>query len=129
MNILIIEPDKVLAMTYARALHAAGHAPICCTDAQQGVFAADAQTPDVVLLELQLVSHSGIEFLYEFRSYPEWQNVPVIILSQVPPAEFIDSWDVLQQELGVQQYLYKPHTTLVKLAQAVQTLQPIPIES
>lgn len=125
MNILIIEPDKLLATTYAQALHAAGHQPICCTNAQQAVFAADAQTPDVVLLELQLVSHSGIEFLYEFRSYPEWQNIPVVILSQVPPAEFLSSWDVLSGELGVAQYLYKPHTSLKKLQQIVQNIQPV----
>ena len=31
--------------------------------------------PAIVMLELQLVEHSGIEFLYEFRSYPEWQRV------------------------------------------------------
>ncbi|HWT55982.1 MAG TPA: response regulator [Candidatus Microsaccharimonas sp.] len=125
MNILIIEPDKLLATTYARALHAVGHRPICCTNAQQAVFAADAQTPDAVLLELQLVSHSGIEFLYEFRSYPEWQNVPIIIVSNVPPAEFVDSWEVLHGELGVTQYLYKPHTTLAKITTIVQNLQPI----
>ncbi|MGH7241238.1 MAG: response regulator [Candidatus Saccharimonadales bacterium] len=124
MNVLIIESDKLLATTYARALHAVGHQPICCTNAQQAIFAADAHTPDVVLLELQLVSHSGIEFLYEFRSYPEWQDIPVIILSHVPPAEFADSWEVLSGELGVTDYLYKPHTTLVKLTETVQNLQP-----
>lgn len=124
MNILIIEPDKVLAQTYAIALHAAGHRPICCTTAQTAIFAADAHTPDLILLELQLVSHSGIEFLYEFRSYPEWQAVPVIIHSQVPPAEFTDSQNVLEGELGVTEYLYKPHTTLAKLLHSIDRVQP-----
>lgn len=120
MNILLVEPDMILAKTYFRALTAANHTVICCTNAQQAIFAADKHAPDLVLLELQLVSHSGIEFLYEFRSYAEWQNIPVIVLSQVPPAEFMDSWELLQGELGVTEYLYKPHTTLVKLLQTVE---------
>lgn len=128
MKVLIIEPDKILAQTYAIALHAAGHQPVCCTNAQQAIFAADAQTPDVVLLELQLVRHSGIEFLYEFRSYSEWQNIPVIIHSQVPPTEFIDNYDMLKEELGVVDYLYKPHTSLTKLAAHIHTWQPAVVQ-
>jgi DNA-binding response OmpR family regulator len=122
MNILIVEPDKILAETYASALRAAGHKVITCRGAQEAIFAADANAPDAILLELQLVSHSGIEFLYEFRSYPEWQHIPVIVCSQVPPTEFLDSWGLLQGELGVTDYLYKPQTTLVKLCRAVAKL-------
>lgn len=128
MNILLVEPDMILAKTYFRALKSAGHKVVCCTNAQQAIFAADKTTPDVVLLELQLVSHSGIEFLYEFRSYAEWQEIPAIVLSHVPPAEFMDSWELLQQELGVTVYLYKPHTTLVKLLQTVDNLQPTAVQ-
>jgi DNA-binding response OmpR family regulator len=129
MNILLVEPDIILAKTYFRALSRVGHKVVCCTNAQQAIFAADKQTPDLVILELQLVSHSGIEFLYEFHSYAEWQNTPAIVLSQVPPAEFMASWELLSQELGVTEYLYKPHTTLVKLLQTVENLQPAAVRS
>lgn len=116
MQILLIEPDVVLAKTYKRALEAAGHEVMTAGTAQGAVQAADAKTPQLVILELQLVSHSGVEFLYEFRSYNDWQNIPVVVLSMVPPAEFIDSWPLLKQELGAVAYYYKPHTSLAKLA-------------
>jgi DNA-binding response OmpR family regulator len=119
MNILLIEPDRLLARTYKQALERAGHRVMVAATAQAGIHAADDRLPELVILEMQLVSHSGIEFLYEFRSYTDWQLVPVLVLSQVPPAEFINSWDLLQQELGVQQYLYKPRTNLEKLLRAV----------
>jgi len=122
MNIQIIEPDKVLANTYAEALRGAGHKVQSSTNAQAAIFAADEHAPDAIVLELQLVSHSGIEFLYELRSYPEWQGIPVIVCSQVPPTEFLSSWELLQTELGVIDYLYKPQTTLVKLCQTVQKI-------
>lgn len=118
-KILLLEPDVLLAETYQRALRAAGHEPHTTATAQAAIDVADRIEPDLVLLELQLVAHSGIEFLYEFRSYPEWQNVPVIILSHVPPAEFRASSEVLKTQLGVREYYYKPYMSLRRLQEIV----------
>jgi len=121
-RILLIEPDKLLAETYAEVLRAEGHQVVVRAGAQAAVTAADEARPDIVVLELQLVEHSGIEFLYEFRSYAEWQKIPVIIHSQVPPAEFMGSQKILKHELGVNTYLYKTRTSLRELAAAVKEL-------
>jgi len=119
-QILLVEPDKILAETYGQALASAGHQVAVRAGAQAAILAADQAQPDLVILELQLVEHSGIEFLYEFRSYGEWQAIPVIIHSSVPPAEFTDSWPILQGQLGVNAYLYKPHASLQQLINAVE---------
>lgn len=118
-HIILVEPDRLLAETYKRALEAAGHTIVPVSGAQAAVLAADARQPDCVILELQLIGHSGIEFLYEFRSYPDWQLVPVIVHSHVPSAEFESNWELLTGQLGVKDYLYKPHTDLRSLAAAV----------
>lgn len=118
-EIILIEPDRLLAESYVQALQAAGHEVSAAPGAQAAIMAADAIKPDLVILELQLVEHSGIEFLYEFRSYPEWQGVPVLIHTHVPPAEFNDSRELLRGELGVRDYLYKPHTSLKRLTASV----------
>jgi len=121
-SILLIEPDYVLARTYRQALAGRGRHINLATTAQAAILTADRSRPDLVILEIQLVEHSGIEFLYEFRSYPDWQNIPVIIHSQVPPSEFADSWQLLHDELGVHNYLYKPHANLQQLNRAVSDL-------
>lgn len=118
-QVLLIEPDRLLARTYFEALTAGGHKVQICATAQTGIFCADDIKPDVVLLELQLVAHSGIEFLYEFRSYPDWQNIPVIVSTNVPAGEFAGSWKLLRDQLGVSQYLYKPLTNLKKILSTV----------
>jgi DNA-binding response OmpR family regulator len=125
-NILLIEPDRLLAETYRQALAAAQHQVVVCAGAQAAITAADCLTPDLVILELQLVEHSGIEFLYEFRSYPEWQAVPVLVQTSVPPAEFAESWQILKRELGVNDYLYKPQTSLRQLTAAVRDQLAVP---
>lgn len=125
-QILLVEPDRLLAETYHRALTDAGHRVAACAGAQAAIMTADQISPDLVILELQLIEHSGIEFLYEFRSYPEWQAVPVLIHSNVPPAEFADSWPILGRELGVDIYLYKPRTSLRQLISSVREQLPVP---
>lgn len=124
MHIVLIEPDRVLAETYRQALQGASHSVTMCASAQSAVFAADEQCPDLVIAELQLIGHSGIEFLYEFRSYNDWKSVPVILHTHVPPGEFAGSWQTLKGELGVHHYLYKPVTTLQAMLRTVRELAP-----
>jgi DNA-binding response OmpR family regulator len=120
-HILLIEPDRVLAETYRQLLVDEGHDVVPCASAQAAIMATDQQKPDLIILELQLIEHSGIEFLYELRSYEEWQNIPVIIHSHVPAGEFAANWQLLRESLGVENYLYKPLTTLRRLRKAVHT--------
>lgn len=118
-HILLIEPDHSLARAYKSALESANHSVSISTSAQTAVDAADETCPDVVIMELQLIAHSGIEFLYEFRSYADWQKIPVIILSRVPPAEFNQCARTMREHLGVAQYCYKPQTDLKQLLHVV----------
>jgi len=125
VKILLIEPDHLLAGTYRKALEYAGHKVRLAATAQAAIHAADAMRPDLVILEMQLVSHSGVEFLYEFRSYPDWQAIPVVAVSNVPPGEFAESRELLHEELGVRTYHYKPRTTLRALLKTVDSFVPI----
>ncbi len=119
-QLLLIEPDRTLAEIYVDTLARAGYQVVPCASAQAALFAADELRPDAVILELQLIEHSGIEFLLELRSYLDWQNIPVIIHSIVPPAEFNAHRDILQNQLGIDSYLYKPTTTLKNLIDQVE---------
>ncbi|HUS26776.1 MAG TPA: response regulator [Nevskiaceae bacterium] len=124
-HILLIEPDVVLAQTYGRALEHAGHSVSHALTAQHGLDSADAHLPQVVILELQLSAHNGIEFLYEFRSYPEWEGIPIIINTYIPLPELAAVQVVLTKELGVRGCYYKPQTSLqLLLRSVVEQLQP-----
>jgi DNA-binding response OmpR family regulator len=118
-HIIMIEPDRLLAETYVAACAQAGHSLVPCASAQAAVLAADQKRPDVVIVELQLIAHSGIEFLYEFRSYPEWHDVPLIVHSQVPGGEFATNWQLFKEQLNIAHYLYKPQTSLKELLSTI----------
>ena len=119
-RVLLVEPNRLLAKQYWAALEKVGHEVIICVNGHEAIFAADEQTPDVVVVELQLKGHNGVEFLYEFRSYPEWQRIPVVVQSLVPAEEVTAAatWSLL----GISAYLYKPTTKLAKLVAVVDDL-------
>lgn len=118
MNILLVEPEKALAQTYVTYLTDQGHQVRMCQSAQQAISCCDESRPDIIVLELLLGGHNGVEFLYEFRSYPEWQSVPVLLLSMLAPHELLAYRKSLEQ-LGVSQCLYKPDTSLAQLEYAI----------
>jgi two-component system, OmpR family, phosphate regulon response regulator PhoB len=118
--VLIIEPNTVLAKTYTKALRHAGHEVQHATGAQAAIIAADERLPDVVLLELQLPMHNGIEFLQEFRSYADWQSIPVVINTVIPPSRLAPAEPALRQELGVRSIVYKPQTSLEDIVRLVR---------
>lgn len=124
MQLLIIEPDGVLASLYKRALTSAGHQVNIYKGAQAAIESIDKNKPDLILVELNLPMHNGVEFLYELRSYPEWQYIPIIIHSFIGPEELSISESV-KQHLGVVSHLYKPQTSLAKLIDAVGDFVPV----
>lgn len=121
MTILIIEPDKILGRTYSEALKQDGHDVFRSRHAQDAVHVIEDKKPDLIILELQLPGHGGMEFLYEFRSYPEWQNISVV-LHTIVPANVLQAQMPHLAHLGVAGYLYKPTTNLQQLKSAVNDM-------
>ena len=110
-QILLIEPDKILAGHIRDYFADANHKVAAHNDLQQAIAAVDRTQPSLVILELQLAGRSGIEFLYEFRSYPDLQTVPIIIYSSLKQEE-IAAYGGVFRDLGVSDILYKPEARL-----------------
>lgn len=121
-TVLLIEPNTLLAQAYTDVLRQSGYNVVRAKGAQDAIHAADTNTPDLVVLEIQLVAHSGIEFLHEFRSYAEWRKIPVMVVTNLPPASTESLQDVLVGQLDVSLVLYKPHVSLRSLAEQVRSL-------
>lgn len=118
-RVLLLEPDRLLGEAVKGYFAKAGYSVSTHSDPQAAISQADKQLPDVVITELQLANRSGVEFLYEFRSYPEWQNIPVIIFTNLS-AEQLASYEKVFSELNIAATLYKPATSLKQLLERVQ---------
>ncbi|MEO5627915.1 MAG: response regulator [Candidatus Saccharimonadales bacterium] len=121
-----MEPDRQLASSYTQALEAAGHQVHWQKDAQTALGVIDEHAPDIVVLEFHLPNHNGVEFLYEIRSYPDCDHIPVLVHTMVPaehPGLGRDFWP----QLGIKDYLYKPQTSLAQLVNRVERLTARPL--
>lgn len=119
-SILIIEPSRDLAQVLAKTFKRKGFSPAIAHTAQEGVETADKTNPQLVIMELIMPVHNGLEFIHEFRSYAEWLNVPIIIYSQMAPSELGVS-DKMLGEMGIIRHFYKPTTSLSELAEAAES--------
>lgn len=122
MHILLLEPDYQFGQIYRQSLELAGHTVDWSQTAQRAIHAADKSSPDMVVMELQIAGHNGVEFLYEFKSYIDWQTTPVIIHSMVLP-DVAGISSAQRSQLSIVDYLYKPLTTLAMLNKKLETYE------
>lgn len=127
-QILLLEADRLLAANTRRFFEQAGHRLQSFADPQAAITAVDTQRPDLIILELQLANRSGLEFLYELRSYPEWQTIPAIVLTGLDqPA--IARYGKPLARLNVSAIFHKPQITQPQLlAEAETWLQPTSVK-
>ena len=123
MNILLLETDKFIAQNIKQCFDCAGHSLDWQVDPQEAIISIDVQPVDLIIMDVVLAGRSGIEFLYELRSYPDWSNTPVIIYSNVPAREVgaaIAGFD----QISVRDYFYKPNTSIRQLLAAANRYIP-----
>ena len=125
-TILLVEPDMLLAQTYMRSLALAGHIVHVARSAQAAVDALDEYGADLILLEIQLPAHNGVEFLHELRSYAEWQEIPVVVNSYMALSHLSHVREALRRDLGVAAILYKPQLSLDELTTCVRRYAGVP---
>jgi DNA-binding response OmpR family regulator len=119
-RILLVEPDQYLAEIYSSALQHNGHLVNVARTVAQSVNMLDTEQFDLMILELKIAQHNGIELLYEMRSYVDWNKIRIIIHSSVPEQKMMTSKTMAQ--LDVDKYLFKPRTTLSELCRSVDQI-------
>lgn len=118
-RIILIESDRLLAQNFSQYLTDRKHNVSWHVDPQMAMDDADENPPDIVVLDLLLAGRSGIEFLYEFRSYADWQKLPVVVISTIAVEDLGECISAFEQ-LNVTAYRYKPTTSLAQLADTLE---------
>ena len=80
-GVLIVEDDEPTRQVLARTMAKQGWA---VTEANNGVVGLDRMrrhVPSLILLDLMMPEMDGFEFLAELRQEPEWQQIPVVVLT------------------------------------------------
>ena len=120
MYILFIEPDAVIAKNLKTYFSKYGHKVVCKNTAQASINEIDIKLPDIVVADLQLAKHSGIELMHELRSYPDWQDLPVVFYSSISLEDF--GGEFVAKQLTISAYVHKSTSTLAQLLSIVESV-------
>ena len=103
MRVLVVEDEARLAENIARSLReSAGYAVDVAADGQEGLFLAESNPYDVVLLDLMLPKLDGMELLGRIRQ--AGQHTPVLVLTARDDKDSV----VALLNAGADDYLTKP---------------------
>jgi DNA-binding response OmpR family regulator len=117
-TIILLESNRTVAGCIKEELEKYGFNTIIASNADNAISIADKKKPDAVISDLAISNHSGSEFLYEFRTYTDWKDIPIILFSSIEPSsEVVSSNDF--KMLNIYDLLYKPKTSLESLSKRV----------
>jgi len=115
-TILIIEDEKDLRFFLSSAFSQEGFEVMEAIEAEEAFEKIKQKKPDLILLDIFLPKKSGFDFLIELKKNPNWEQIPVIILSNLGQREEIERG----MELGAVDFLIKANFTLEEIVQRVK---------
>jgi len=120
LRILVVDDEVRILNFLSSKLRASGYEVLTAGNGFEGLEQAQAQEPDMIILDVLMPKMDGLEMLKELRSF---STVPVIMLT----AKGADADRIKGLELGADDYLPKPFNPdeLVARIEAVRRrLQP-----
>jgi len=122
MRILVIEDEKKVASFIKKGLEEEHYAVDTAYDGETGLYMADVNEYDLVVLDLMIPKIDGLEVLKRIRSSKN--NVPILVLTAKDTVEDI----VKGLDSGCDDYLTKPFNFIVFLARIRALLRREKIE-
>lgn len=110
MRVLVVEDEARLAAALRAGLEGEGHAVDVAADGAEALWLAEEHSYDVIVLDVMLPVHDGLEVCRRLRAREDW--TPVLMLTARDAAsDMIDGLDV-----GADDYVTKPFAFDVLLA-------------
>jgi two-component system chemotaxis response regulator CheY len=115
-KILIADDTQFWREIAGAALRRDGHAVISAEDGLAALTLLQKESADLIILDVQMPKLEGFGFLEHIRRYPEWKNLPVIMLTSDMHKEHV----LRAKSLGAVDYLLKTGISLTELVDRVQ---------
>jgi CheY-like chemotaxis protein len=80
-KILVVEDNPVNLRLIRMTLQPRGYSLLSATSGEEGLAVALSESPDLILLDIQLPGKSGLEVLRELKESPQMAGIPVIALT------------------------------------------------
>jgi DNA-binding response OmpR family regulator len=115
-KILIIEDEAALQKTIGDVLKQEKYRIVSAMDGEAGVKAAQAEKPDLILLDLVLPKMHGFEVLKTLKADEATKDIAIIVLTNLESMGDIEK----ALEMGATTYLVKASYTLEEVVQKIK---------
>lgn len=115
-KILIVEDDLRLKLTYDTIFSQEGFTVLRAQDGEEGLTIAEAEEPDIILLDMMMPKMDGLEFLRRFDVKHKHPKTKIIVFSNMMQPETTSQ----AYELGASRYEIKAVFSPKQLADLVK---------
>ena len=116
-TILVVEDDSDLREIFRITLELAGYRVVEAATGLHALREADAETPDLVVLDLGLPLISGDAVLEELATWPGTRHIPVVIVTaREGPYDGLDAACVLRKPIKPEELLQAVRACLAEEA-------------
>lgn len=117
-KVLIVDDDRDLAAAVSRALQNVGFETVLASTAADGFRMVEAESPDLVILDLILPDMDGIQFCKELH---QQVKIPVIMLT----GRTDETERIVGLEVGADDYVTKPFSVKELIARVKAVLRRV----
>jgi CheY-like chemotaxis protein len=118
-KILIIDDNEAFAKILKDALPKEQFIVISATNGKEGLKQMNAESLDLIILDLLMPQMGGVEFLNALKT-TGGNKIPILISSQVSKMEDISNAIVAGMDVGVKGYIIKASENLDKIVQEIE---------
>ncbi len=121
-RILVIDDEPAIVMILGARLKSMGYETLGAPNGSEGLRRAEADCPDLILLDVLMPVMDGFECLARLRENAATRGIPVLMLTAM--AQTADRDRAFQ--LGAQEYITKPFVAADLAAKVRDLLGPMP---
>ena len=107
-TVLVVEDDPVILRLLEVNFELEGFTVLLAHDGAEGIEAARAHQPDVVISDIMMPKTSGLELVETLKADPDTKAIPIILLSAKAQTSDLK----VGMEVGADDYVTKPFEPL-----------------
>lgn len=121
ITVLLIEDDPDQIFLYQSKFELEGFTFLSSRRGEEGIWLAQTNKPDVILLDLVLIAENGLDVLEQLKKNSQTQHIPVIVLTNLVKTEAMER----AKNLGAAGFLVKtdvmPSAVVQKVRDVLKT--------
>jgi CheY-like chemotaxis protein len=113
---MVVEDGDLVRETLTRLLRREGFSTLSACDGREALDVLNHEKPDVILLDVNMPDMNGIELLEALHENPQWQALPVVMLTARSDTHTIRR----AMQLGAKEFLVKAAFSVSEMLDSVK---------